>query len=164
MKYDFAVIGGGPAGYVAAKKAASAGLSTLLVEKEKLGGVCLNEGCVPSKTLGFPSSNLCFLRICTAVSSKNEWRVNWAVELKDFIIRSAMTLRIPLTGSTSAPSIAPGLRMSDPRAIPASPLPLKGGFMAFSRAMTAATGDNRGRFLAKDRMSRSIILPPGPVP
>ena len=51
MNYDFAVIGGGPAGYVAAKKAASAGLSTLLVEKEKLGGVCLNEGCVPSKTL-----------------------------------------------------------------------------------------------------------------
>ena len=51
MKYDFAVIGGGPAGYVAAKKAAGAGLKTLLVEKKKLGGVCLNEGCVPSKTL-----------------------------------------------------------------------------------------------------------------
>lgn len=51
MKYDFAVVGGGPAGYVAAKKAAGAGLKTLLVEKKKLGGVCLNEGCVPSKTL-----------------------------------------------------------------------------------------------------------------
>ena len=51
MKYDFAVIGAGPAGYVAAKKAASSGLKTLLVEKNKLGGVCLNEGCVPSKTL-----------------------------------------------------------------------------------------------------------------
>jgi len=51
MKYDFAVIGAGPAGYVAAKKAAGAGLKTLLVEKKKLGGVCLNEGCVPSKTL-----------------------------------------------------------------------------------------------------------------
>ena len=51
MKYDFAVIGAGPAGYVAAKKAAAAGLKTLLVEKKKLGGVCLNEGCVPSKTL-----------------------------------------------------------------------------------------------------------------
>jgi len=51
MKYDFAVIGAGPAGYVAAKKAASAGKKVLLVEKSKLGGVCLNEGCVPSKTL-----------------------------------------------------------------------------------------------------------------
>jgi dihydrolipoamide dehydrogenase len=51
MKYDFAVIGAGPAGYVAAKKAAGSGLKTLLVEKNKLGGVCLNEGCVPSKTL-----------------------------------------------------------------------------------------------------------------
>jgi dihydrolipoamide dehydrogenase len=51
MKYDFAVIGAGPAGYIAAKKAASAGKKVLLVEKKKLGGVCLNEGCVPSKTL-----------------------------------------------------------------------------------------------------------------
>ena len=43
MKYDFAVIGAGPAGYIAAKKAASAGKKVLLVEKSKLGGVCLNE-------------------------------------------------------------------------------------------------------------------------
>ncbi len=51
MKYDLAIIGAGPAGYVAAKKAGGAGLSVLLVERRKLGGVCLNEGCVPSKTL-----------------------------------------------------------------------------------------------------------------
>ena len=51
MKYDLAIIGAGPAGYVAAKKAGGAGLSVLLVEGRKLGGVCLNEGCVPSKTL-----------------------------------------------------------------------------------------------------------------
>ena len=51
MKYDIAEIGAGPAGYIAAKKAASAGKKVLLVEKSKLGGVCLNEGCVPSKTL-----------------------------------------------------------------------------------------------------------------
>ena len=51
MKYDLAVIGAGPAGYVAAKKAGGAGMSVLLVEGRKLGGVCLNEGCVPSKTL-----------------------------------------------------------------------------------------------------------------
>ena len=51
MKYDLAIIGAGPAGYVAAKKAGGAGLKVLLVEGKKLGGVCLNEGCVPSKTL-----------------------------------------------------------------------------------------------------------------
>lgn len=51
MKYDVAIIGGGPAGYTAAEKAAADGLSTVLFEKNALGGVCLNEGCVPTKTL-----------------------------------------------------------------------------------------------------------------
>ena len=51
MKYDVAIIGGGPAGYTAAERAAKKGLSTVLFEKNALGGVCLNEGCVPTKTL-----------------------------------------------------------------------------------------------------------------
>ena len=51
MKYDVAIIGGGPAGYTAAERAAAGGLSTLLFEKNALGGVCLNEGCVPTQTL-----------------------------------------------------------------------------------------------------------------
>lgn len=51
MKYDVAIIGGGPAGYTAAGKAGAAGLSVVLFEKNALGGVCLNEGCVPTKTL-----------------------------------------------------------------------------------------------------------------
>ena len=49
--YDIIVLGGGPAGYLAAERAGHAGLKTLLIEKRALGGVCLNEGCVPSKTL-----------------------------------------------------------------------------------------------------------------
>ena len=49
--YDLIVIGGGPGGYLAAERAAHAGLKTLLMEKGALGGVCLNEGCIPSKTL-----------------------------------------------------------------------------------------------------------------
>ena len=49
--YDLAIIGGGPAGYVAAERAGAAGLSVVLFEKRELGGVCLNEGCVPTKTL-----------------------------------------------------------------------------------------------------------------
>ena len=49
--YELAIIGGGPAGYNAAHKAAVNGLSTVLFEKGELGGVCLNEGCIPTKTL-----------------------------------------------------------------------------------------------------------------
>ena len=49
--FDLIVIGGGPGGYLAAERAAHAGLKTLLFEKRSLGGVCLNEGCIPSKSL-----------------------------------------------------------------------------------------------------------------
>ncbi len=48
--YDLVVLGGGPAGYLAAERAAAEGLSVALVEKRFLGGVCLNEGCIPTKT------------------------------------------------------------------------------------------------------------------
>lgn len=51
MEYDIAIIGGGPAGYNAAEKAAINGLKTVLFEKNAIGGVCLNEGCIPTKTL-----------------------------------------------------------------------------------------------------------------
>ena len=50
-KFDLVVIGGGPGGYVAAIRASQLGLSTALVEKEHLGGVCLNWGCIPTKAL-----------------------------------------------------------------------------------------------------------------
>lgn len=51
MDYQVIIIGGGPAGYTAAETAGKAGLSVLLIEKQNLGGVCLNEGCIPTKTL-----------------------------------------------------------------------------------------------------------------
>ena len=49
--YDLAIIGGGPAGYVAAERAGAKGLSVIVFDKRALGGVCLNEGCIPTKTL-----------------------------------------------------------------------------------------------------------------
>ena len=49
--YDLLIIGGGPAGYVAAERAGRKGLRVLLFEKKSLGGVCLNEGCIPTKTM-----------------------------------------------------------------------------------------------------------------
>ena len=49
--YDLIVLGGGPGGYMAAERAGSLGKRVLLVEAERLGGVCLNAGCIPTKTL-----------------------------------------------------------------------------------------------------------------
>ncbi|MCF7937216.1 MAG: dihydrolipoyl dehydrogenase [Spirochaetales bacterium] len=49
--YDLIIIGGGPAGYLSAERAGARGMNVLLFEKQELGGVCLNEGCIPTKTL-----------------------------------------------------------------------------------------------------------------
>jgi dihydrolipoamide dehydrogenase len=49
--YDLVVVGGGPGGYPAAIRAAQLGLKTALVEKERVGGVCLNWGCIPTKAM-----------------------------------------------------------------------------------------------------------------
>ena len=51
MKYDLLVIGGGPGGYSAAAAAAKAGLSVCLFEKDRIGGTCLHQGCIPTKYL-----------------------------------------------------------------------------------------------------------------
>ena len=50
-KYDIVIIGSGPGGYVSAIRASQLGLKTAIVEKESLGGICLNWGCIPTKAL-----------------------------------------------------------------------------------------------------------------
>lgn len=47
--FDIAIIGGGPGGYVAAVRGSQLGARVALIEKEKLGGTCLNRGCIPTK-------------------------------------------------------------------------------------------------------------------
>src|SRR6266700_2739485 len=49
--FDIVVLGGGPGGYVAAIRAAQLGMKTAIVEREQLGGICLNWGCIPTKAL-----------------------------------------------------------------------------------------------------------------
>src|SRR5690606_16292708 len=49
--YDLIVVGGGPGGYVAAIRAAQLGMKTAVIEREHLGGICLNWGCIPTKAL-----------------------------------------------------------------------------------------------------------------
>ena len=51
LRFDCVIIGGGPGGYVSAIRSSQLGLKVLLVEKEKIGGVCLNRGCIPTKAL-----------------------------------------------------------------------------------------------------------------
>ena len=50
-EYDVIILGSGPGGYVAAARAAQNGLKTAVVERENLGGICLNYGCIPTKAL-----------------------------------------------------------------------------------------------------------------
>lgn len=58
MEFDIAIIGGGPAGYSTAGEAAAKGLRTILFERNAVGGVCLNEGCIPTKTLLYSAKTL----------------------------------------------------------------------------------------------------------
>lgn len=72
MRYDVAVIGGGPGGYVAAIRAAQLGGKVLLVEKDQLGGVCLQHGCIPTKTLLNSAQKWQELKICAEFGLKAE--------------------------------------------------------------------------------------------
>ncbi|MDD3966494.1 MAG: dihydrolipoyl dehydrogenase [Candidatus Neomarinimicrobiota bacterium] len=62
LNYDVAVIGSGPGGYVAAIRAAQRGFKTVLIEKDRIGGVCLNWGCIPTKAIIHSAAALGLLR------------------------------------------------------------------------------------------------------
>lgn len=72
QSFDLLVLGGGPGGYVAALRGAQLGLKVCLVEKDFLGGVCLNKGCIPSK----------MLLAGTELFSKIEKASEWGIEIK----------------------------------------------------------------------------------
>jgi len=68
-KYDVVVIGSGPGGYVAALRAAQSGQKTCVVERDALGGVCLNRGCIPTKALAHAAE------ICAYARNGEEWGI-----------------------------------------------------------------------------------------
>lgn len=72
MDYDVTVIGGGPAGYACAIRVAQKGKKALLIEKEKIGGECLNYGCIPSKALIEMANSIHYLKEMPGVKSETE--------------------------------------------------------------------------------------------
>lgn len=94
--YDIAIIGGGPAGYTAGERAAANGLKTILFEKNALGGVCLNEGCIPTKTLLYSAKTYDNIKSC------NKYGVSIAGEatfdLPKIIARKQKTVRKLVAG------------------------------------------------------------------
>jgi dihydrolipoamide dehydrogenase len=91
MNFDIAIIGGGPAGYNAAEKAASLGLKTVLFEKNLIGGVCLNEGCIPTKTLLYSAKILDNIKASSKYGVLNNG--NPSFDLEKMIIRKDKTVR-----------------------------------------------------------------------
>ncbi|HHV96783.1 MAG TPA: dihydrolipoyl dehydrogenase [Clostridiaceae bacterium] len=91
MVYDLIVIGGGPAGYLGAERAGHAGLNTLLIEKREVGGVCLNEGCIPSKTLLYSAKmydNARFSEKYGVVSEKVTLDHNKVINRKNKVVKT----------------------------------------------------------------------------
>ena len=95
MIYDLAIIGGGPAGYTAAELAGKTGFRTILFEKSSLGGVCLNEGCIPTKTLLYSAKVYQSARDSVKYGISCE---NVAFDLSKIIARKNKTVRKLVAG------------------------------------------------------------------
>ena len=94
MNFDIAIIGGGPAGYTAAERAGANGLKTVLFEKKAMGGVCLNEGCIPTKTLLYSA------KILDSIKSASKYGVSAespSFDLSKIMSRKDKTVKM-LTG------------------------------------------------------------------
>ena len=85
FEYDVLVLGSGPGGYVAAIKASQLGLKTAIIEKENLGGVCLNWGCIPTKALLRTAEILHYIKNSEEFGIKCE---GYKVDFKKVIARS----------------------------------------------------------------------------
>ena len=85
-KCDLLVVGGGPGGYSAAIRAAQKGLRTVLVEKDRLGGTCLNRGCIPTKALLDDSRMVYSLRRSPFISGRMTASLERLMERKRMVV------------------------------------------------------------------------------
>lgn len=91
MSYDLIIVGGGPGGYVAAERAGQLKKKVLLIEKEAIGGVCLNRGCIPTKTLLYAAKQYGFLKEAKTFGITVEgaaFDLAGAMEWKEKVIRN----------------------------------------------------------------------------
>ncbi len=88
MKYDLAVIGGGPGGYPAALYGAKHGLKTVLFEQKDLGGTCLNRGCIPTKALLHSTEQLREVRLSEVLEGEPVLNIPALYAKKDRVVAS----------------------------------------------------------------------------
>lgn len=113
MEYDIAIIGGGPAGYNAAEKAAENGLKTVLFEKSTVGGVCLNEGCIPTKTLLYSAKILDNIKGASkygvSVEGDPQFDISKIISRKNKVVRKltgGVNMKLKASGVDIIPAIA----------------------------------------------------------
>ncbi len=163
--YDLAVIGSGPGGYVAAIRAGQLGLKTAIIEKESLGGVCLNWGCIPSKALLKNAEILSYINRADEFGLKfDNFHADYSVAVDrsrkvvernvkgvDFLLKKNKVDQIHGTGKLAGPGkveVAPDGTIVDakniilatgsrPRSIP--PLPIDGDRVITSRESIVLT-------------------------
>ncbi|WP_143867883.1 MULTISPECIES: dihydrolipoyl dehydrogenase [Bacteroides] len=112
MNFDIAIIGGGPAGYTAAERAGANGLKTVLFEKKAIGGVCLNEGCIPTKTLLYSA------KILDSVKAASKYGVSAespSFDLSKIMSRKDKTVKM-LTGGVKMTVISYGVTIVEKEA------------------------------------------------
>ena len=148
--FDLVVLGGGPAGYTAAAKASSSGMRTLLFESDKLGGVCLNEGCIPTKVMLNSSKLLYYAKngapygILAGSSSGDGGDVEFHISHQAVLARKEKAIRTLAAGVRSKLKTS-GATVSLGRA--AITGKVAGGF-----ALTQLTGDESGRQISAERI------------
>lgn len=113
MKFDIAIIGGGPAGYTAAERAGANGLKAVLFEKKSMGGVCLNEGCIPTKTLLYSA------KVLDTIKGASKYGVSAdapAFDLEKIISRKDKTVK-KLTGGVKMTVSSYGVTIIEDEAV-----------------------------------------------
>lgn len=103
--YDIIIIGGGPGGYTAALRAASLGLMTALIEKDRIGGTCVNKGCIPTKALLHASSIFSTLQNCDDFGVSADFISFDFKKMQDYKKRSVKAYRKEVTESLKAAGI-----------------------------------------------------------
>ncbi len=130
--YDLAIIGAGPAGYTAAKRAAELGAQVCIIEKERLGGVCLNKGCVPVKFMVNTASLLSNIKKSGQFGIDAEsYRLNIAkmLERREFIIDKLRKSIERLLNRSKVKIIKGQAKLKDPNTIDVSGKDLKAKYI-----------------------------------